>query len=361
MAFTRHGTVAARWLMPFLRAARSDVEEVDALTRGGMVADHFADPTMRISHATAAALIRKAAERDPRLGIRAALQWVPGDFDAFEFASRTAPTLRDAIRYTARYFELIHGGQTLTLREDDELAVWELRETEGVPPLAAVNDYALITAMLYSRSYASKVSAIRAVHVRHNAPTDLADYRRLFPDAEIKTGARHNALIFARRQLDVPMTMAHPMLHAAFDQRARDQVEVLQRAEGFAARVRQELAAQLQRGDPSMAVTAHRFGMSIATLRRRLDDEDASYSDLLDGLRRSQAAEYVLDRQVSMKEVAVRLGFAHVTAFYKAFARWNPGCTPGDFRTGRMRSSNASARGEEMRRSASSSPPDRTR
>jgi AraC-like DNA-binding protein len=295
---------------------------------------------MRIGHRESMSMIRDAVERlrEPRLGIKAALQWVPGDYDAFEFASRSAPTLRDAIRYTARNMGLLHGCHELLLREDDQLAVWELRHAEEHESLPAANDYVLIIAMLYSRSYASSASAVRAVHFEHRQPTDLADYQRLFPGAEIRMGARHNALVFDRSQLDVPMKMAHPGLFTAFDHRAQAQTESLRRAERLSDRLRRELAMQLDQGNLNMGVTASRLAMSIATLRRRLERENIRYSELLDQVRRERAESYLLDSNIDIRDVAARLGFAHVTAFYKAFGRWNPGSTPAALRASRAHS-----------------------
>jgi AraC-like DNA-binding protein len=336
VALTQASTVSTRWLVPFVRVAQSRASHVEALASGGLGGTHFADPNMRIGHRESMAMIREAVERlhEPRLGIKAALSWVPGDYETFEFASRTAPTLRDAIRYSARNIGLLHGGQELRLQEDDQLAVWELRHADDLDFLPAANDYILTMAMLYSRTYASKQSTIRAVHFEHREPTDLVEYQRLFQGAQIRMGARHNALVFDRSQLDAPMALAHPGLHMAFDYRAQALTENLRRDERLSDRLRRELALQL---DQRMGITANRLAMSVATLRRRLEHENIRYSDLLDQVRRERAESYLLDSSIDIKGVAALLGFAHVTAFYKAFGRWNPGSTPRALRDSRAR------------------------
>jgi AraC-like DNA-binding protein len=72
--------------------------------------------------------------------------------------------------------------------------------------------------------------------------------------------------------------------------------------------------------------------MSVATLRRRLDDEGTSHTEILDEVRHELARVYLRDPHLAISEVAFMLGFAHVAAFYKAFRRWTGGGTPASFR-----------------------------
>jgi AraC-like DNA-binding protein len=71
--------------------------------------------------------------------------------------------------------------------------------------------------------------------------------------------------------------------------------------------------------------------MSVRSLGRGLAAEGTSYRELLDQLRRETAARHLADDRVAIAEVAFLLGFADLSAFYRAFKRWT-GRTPAEFR-----------------------------
>ena len=63
------------------------------------------------------------------------------------------------------------------------------------------------------------------------------------------------------------------------------------------------------------------LGLSPPTLRRRLEAENATFSEIVDEVRR-QMAEQELRGQRSVSEIAFGLGFSSVSAFDRAFKRW---------------------------------------
>jgi AraC-like DNA-binding protein len=63
--------------------------------------------------------------------------------------------------------------------------------------------------------------------------------------------------------------------------------------------------------------------MSPATLRRRLEEEGITYREIVDGLRRDLASEYLAKRRLAIGEIALLLGFSNQGAFSRSFRRWN--------------------------------------
>jgi AraC-like DNA-binding protein len=82
---------------------------------------------------------------------------------------------------------------------------------------------------------------------------------------------------------------------------------------------------------PTLGVAARYFSMSSRTLIRRLKDENTSFQDLLDALRRERAQWYLVHTQHSIEEIAARLGYVDTTNFSRTFRRWF-GMTPGEAR-----------------------------
>lgn len=84
------------------------------------------------------------------------------------------------------------------------------------------------------------------------------------------------------------------------------------------------------RGIFSQTLVADKLAMSVATLKRRLTDEQNSFRDL----RRTfllNSANQMLSEQVSLPVIAEQLGFADINSFGRAYKQWT-GTTPASYR-----------------------------
>ncbi|WP_405490332.1 helix-turn-helix transcriptional regulator [Nocardia sp. NBC_00511] len=82
---------------------------------------------------------------------------------------------------------------------------------------------------------------------------------------------------------------------------------------------------------PQFATLARELGLSQRTLRRRLLDEQTSYRALVDEVRDTLAMELLATTQLSIEQIAHRLGYSETSAFHHAFTRWH-NAPPGSFR-----------------------------
>lgn len=98
----------------------------------------------------------------------------------------------------------------------------------------------------------------------------------------------------------------------------------------FAERVRRHLMDRLAAA-PSPDELARALHVSPATLRRRLADEDASYSKLLDELRLSAGLALVQGSRMPVALIAQRCGYGSASHFTQRF-RARFGTTPSELR-----------------------------
>jgi len=70
--------------------------------------------------------------------------------------------------------------------------------------------------------------------------------------------------------------------------------------------------------------------MSPRTLRRKLEAQETSLSSLLDQDRRDRALLLLRSPELSLAQVAERLGYRSVQSFEAAFRRWT-GMTPAAY------------------------------
>ena len=80
-----------------------------------------------------------------------------------------------------------------------------------------------------------------------------------------------------------------------------------------------------------MELMAGRMAMSVPTLRRRLDQEGTTFSDIVDEIRKELAERYLREPSMAVSEVAFLLGFSSESAFHRAFRRWT-GIAPSEYR-----------------------------
>jgi AraC-like DNA-binding protein len=86
-----------------------------------------------------------------------------------------------------------------------------------------------------------------------------------------------------------------------------------------------------QGGFRDLEEVAKRLGMSTRTLKRRLADQGTTFSHVLDELRRQRALLLLANRELSINEIAGRLGYTEAANFTRAFRRWT-GRTPAAYR-----------------------------
>ena len=208
--------------------------------------------------------------------------------------------------------------------------MWRVRMTEQ-PQSAAANDYALALAASFARAHTGIPEPMLEVHVEHERTAYSEEYQRTF-GGRVRFGMPHNALLFRRSFLAAPMRHANAALHAACELAAREQLVRVAQRSGVSSKVREMVTSSLRSGDTRMSTVAEALAMSVATLRRRLDEEGTSHTNILDEVRHELAKSYLRDPKLAISEITFLLGFSHVAAFYKAFRRWTGGSTPANFR-----------------------------
>jgi AraC-like DNA-binding protein len=324
-------TLSVRLIWPLLRLAGNDPWLVGRLEENGIGLRDLANPEMRAPHRSLVTLLDEAVSRanEPSLGLRAGRGYQPGDLDSLEQVASTAPSLRDAIHCMVRFQRLMHSALMMEVEEHNDVAVWRFRLHEQLQS-AAANDFALSLAANFARAHTGIPEPMLEVHLEQAGLDDEA-YVRTF-GGRVRFSMPQNALVFRRGYLDAPMRHANHALHAAHELAARDQLTRLAQRSGVSGRVRDLVTAQLRSGDTRMSTVAEMLAMSIATLRRRLDEEGTSHTEILDEVRHDLAKSYLRDPRLAISEIAFMLGFAHVAAFYKAFRRWTDGGTPAGYR-----------------------------
>jgi AraC-like DNA-binding protein len=191
-------------------------------------------------------------------------------------------------------------------------------------------EYAFASLMLTGRSASGRTHAPHMVEFAFEEPADTSEQTRVF-QCPIRWGATRTAIAFSAGQLDTPLAHANPALSATLHRHAEQLLAGMSSSRTFASRVREHVVAALQTAEPTAEDVARGLKMSERTLRRRLQEDGTSFTDLVSDVRRELSLSYLNDQRLSLTEIAFLLGFSNVSAFHRAFRRWT-GVTPSEHR-----------------------------
>jgi AraC-like DNA-binding protein len=324
--------LSVRLVWIFARVSRHSAEAEGILSRENIGIAEYFDPETRVRHRVMMDLLGLSVDGgDPEIGLRAGAGLQPGDFAILEYAARSCSTLRDAIGCFLRYVGLLNEAAELSLVEDGERATLRQHVTDSVRQLPAANDFVMAAADAFAKTYCHVYEPPLEVHFMHPEPTYRAAYDGVFKTA-VRFGAPHNAFVLSRAHLETKLTRSNPEARSEYEKHAEELLSRIHESLGITSTVRRVLLANLRSGGSTMETTARRLGMSVATLRRRLQEEGETYASVLDAVRYDLAKKYLMDPGVTTSDVAFLLGFRDASSFSKAFRRWTRGVSSVAFR-----------------------------
>ncbi len=181
---------------------------------------------------------------------------------------------------------------------------------------------------------------VRPLHVqfRHAPDTARETVEALF-QCPVSWQADVDSLTFPTALLDRPINMAADAasLRAleALCARQLDAIQDQADPEWLRA-ARSAIAEALPEGPVVLGAVAPRAGCDARQLQRRLAGQGLSFRQLVDSVRRELAEVYLSTTDMSLVEIAIRLGFSEQSAFQRAYRRWSD-LSPGQVRRSRGR------------------------
>ena len=311
--------LVARWRVP-----------ADALLDDfGLTESGLSDPEARLSIATCERIIARARALtgEPALGIYLGLQMRVAWHGYLGFAAMTAATARDALLLAMRYAPTRTSAIGLRLHESGRMASLVIEERAS---LGTAQD-AVIFALLVGIWQIGGALTGRALEGSADVTFAEPAYFGRFPDvARVRFEQPVHQLVFDRALLDLPLAMADPAAQRLVREQCERALEALGTGARLSVRVRQRLPRE-GGGFRTLDEVAAELGTSPRTLKRKLAQEGHAFSSLLDEERRERALLLLRAPELSLEDVADRLGYSDLANFSRAFRRWT-GRTPGAFR-----------------------------
>jgi AraC-like DNA-binding protein len=178
--------------------------------------------------------------------------------------------------------------------------------------------------------YGGTQADVHAACFTHAKPAHHQAYSALFGGVE-RFARPYTGIELDARLLDLPHLHACPELHAFLQLQAERKLVEISRPQTLVERLGAIMRAMKRPSDFTMSSAAGKLGMSVRSLRRRLDEQGATFRDLVDDARRAAAYSMLRDPTTTIHAVSYELGFATPSAFHRAFRRW-AGMTPAQYR-----------------------------
>lgn len=317
--------------------AEQGVAATELFAGSGIDPAALADPQARMSHRQKIIVFANARRltRDPAIGLIAGQRQRLSDFGVFGYAMASSATFGEAVALGMKHLRLAGPVLEKRFRVDGDVAVFSGHDVIALGellPLATEFWFSSVHALIGRALEQPFVS--REMQLPYAAPAHAAAYGQVF-GCPVRFGSEVMEWRFDAALLSQPCPNANPItadLCASFCARMLESLDQ-------AATPEPELVCAIKRncldnGDfPTADAMAARLGVSTRTLHRRLAEIGSSYQDILDGIRRRLALEYLQHTPLSVEEIAVLTGFSDASNFRKAFRKWT-GAAPSHYRQG---------------------------
>jgi AraC-like DNA-binding protein len=245
-------------------------------------------------------------------------------------------TLRIAITEAQRYLTLLGPLGSLHLEEGTEVSGLVFQtpcaNQEATRPITEI---VMAFALRFARHYVGSPAKPVALWLAFSKPAHARAYEELF-ECPVRFGQERNVIFFESRILDEPQPFVDEPLHSLLKVRADELLRDARERRTLTSRVRDLLEHDENLATATLTRTAQRLGMSESGLRRRLREENTSWTNTLDDARREIAMRMLRMPDIPIKQIAEDTGFSEPSAFHRAFRRWT-GSTPARFRAASLR------------------------
>lgn len=215
-------------------------------------------------------------------------------------------------------YELVEEGDIVTLRLS-ALPECSPRLRMFIIEMEAVGIYRLL------RSFGANVRPTQ-FDFAYEAPVHRAEYHRVFSGME-RFEQPYSALKFPLELMDSVPPHKDDDVRSALQTIAARRALRVKKSVPYALRVREQLIKLGPCVHTDMEEVAQALGMSVRSLRRKLDAEGATFNALAYEAAAAIAKDLLTLKNKSIKEAAFEMGFADVCGFHRAFKRWT-GLTP---------------------------------
>ncbi|MEJ8826408.1 AraC family transcriptional regulator [Variovorax humicola] len=296
----------------------------DALFAGtGIAPQAPSDPEARISHRQKIALFGNVMKLspDPAIGLLAGQRQRISDFGVFGYALLSSATFGDAVDFGIKHIRLAGPVLEKSFRVEGDVAIFEGHDVINLgPALPLATEFWFSSAHALISRVLERPFQPQRLLLPYPAPSFARQYEEILL-CPVEFDAPAMQWEFDAELLTLPLPNANPItaeLSSAFCVRMLESIG----GENELVKAIKETCLNAAGGLPRAEQMAEKLHLSTRTLHRRLFEAGTTYQDIIDGVRKRLAIEFLEHTELPVSEIAERTGFSDVSNFRKAFRKW---------------------------------------
>jgi AraC-like DNA-binding protein len=269
-------------------------------------------------------------DADPTLGLRIGRAINDASMHLFGPLVMVSSTARQVVEAFVQFGEAFTGGSSWQVWQHGG-RIWFGCAPGGEDMVGVALEAELSASFLFAlseRFWGTWARQYLRATFAYDAPGDLAPFRAAFGD-DVTFGAALTTFSFPETLLDHERPGSDAALSRAMGELVRGQMALGEQS--WSERVRRALSSAAQPAQLDGESLAQRWGLSVRSLRRKLEAEQTSLSLLHEAVLFERARALLARPTLRMHEVADALGYYEVSSFQRAFKRW-AGIAPGAYR-----------------------------
>ncbi|MBJ9955649.1 AraC family transcriptional regulator [Acinetobacter courvalinii] len=307
-------------------AAELGTSHSQILTGTGIEQHQLLDPNMLVTGQQELQLIRNLVElfgHRPLLGLEIGTRYHFTTFGSLGLALISSANIREALNFALAYFPLSFAFSQFVVSEhpDTHDIQIEIVVDQGIPQnlwqFVIQRD---VAALITVQRDLIQDQLCQKVMFSFQAPGETQAYVELFGISP-EFGALKNLIVLNAGKIDQKLSMANELVLQAAEQQCRQTLDKRQAQKKYTHQVQQVLMNN--KGEiPSMEEVADCLHLNSRTLRRYLAQEQVTFLQIREEVRKILADYYLSLTQTSIEQISEWLGYAEPASFIHAYKRW---------------------------------------
>ena len=253
----------------------------------------------------------------------------PGTFSMMAHAVINCATLEKAIRRGIKFYELFDltiVGRLLQTPDEASIRFVSRAEVNFRP-------YILEAVVFLTVRFLSWLIGQQIVPKRINLDfpaLDDGEYAAQFP-CQVHYKQTHCEILLDSRYMAMPLVQNALSLSKFLRSSLEELMDGDIKNASLNAQIRSIISKEFGNNFPDFSVVCEKLAMTPQTLRRRLKDENTSYQEIKDTIRKDASIYYLSKPELTIDEIALLMGFSEASSFHRAFKKWT-GKTPSAYR-----------------------------
>ncbi|MCG8533696.1 MAG: AraC family transcriptional regulator [Pseudomonadales bacterium] len=253
----------------------------------------------------------------------------PGTFSMMAHAVINCASLEKAIRRGVKFYELFdYAIRSRLFVSDDEACITFVASDEVL-----FRPHILEAIVFLTVRFSSWLVGQQIVPKRINMDFESLDeggYASQFP-CQVHYSQERCEIILDSRYMSMPLVQNQLSLSKFLKSSLAELMDGDIENASLNAQIRSIISKEFGNNFPDFSVVCEKLAMTPQTLRRRLKDENTSYQEIKDTIRKDASIYYLSKPELTIDEIALLMGFSEASSFHRAFKKWT-GKTPSAYR-----------------------------